>query len=126
MQQKEFILNTQFGIWEEKQKQKGGFLPINASLAKPLLVSATHALGGEILQGHEVKSSDEEKDPKEEEEEGLAMPRNNISLQRHPAPKRVQLPNGRIRVGRDRLPKSVRIRRTFVRKIGPRNKKLEE
>ena len=54
------------------------------------------------------------------------MPRNNILLQRLPAPKWMQLPNDRVffwkyqRVGRDRLPEHVRIRRTYVRKIEPR------
>ena len=60
------------------------------------------------------------------------MPRNNILLQRLPAPKRVQLPNGRVffakcqRVGRDRLPERVRIRKTFVRKIGPRRQRIRK
>ena len=51
------------------------------------------------------------------------MPRNNILLQRLPAPKRVQLPNGRVffakyqPVGRDRLPER-------VRKIGPRQQRI--
>ena len=58
------------------------------------------------------------------------MSRNNILLQRLPAPKRVQLPNGQVffakyqRVGRDRLPERVRIRRTCVRKIGPRQQRI--
>ena len=60
------------------------------------------------------------------------MPRNNILLQRLPAPKRVQLPNGRVffakyqRVGRDRLPERVKIRRTYVRKIGPRRQRIRK
>ena len=60
------------------------------------------------------------------------MPRNNILLQRLPAPKRVQLPNGRVffakyqRVGRDRLPERVRIRRTYVIKIGPRRQRVRK
>ena len=51
------------------------------------------------------------------------MPRYNILLQRLPAPKRMQLPNGRVifakyqRVGRQRLPECIRIRRTYTRKI---------
>ena len=47
-------------IWHlgRKKNKKGGFLPIYASLAKPLLVFATHALCVEILQGHKVKSSE--------------------------------------------------------------------
>ena len=58
------------------------------------------------------------------------MPRNNILLQRLPAPKWVQLPNGRVifekilRVGRDRLPERVRIRRTYLRNIGPRRQRI--
>ena len=57
------------------------------------------------------------------------MPRNNILLQRLPAPKRVQLPNGPVFfakyqwVGRDRLPERVRVRRTYVRKIGSRQQR---
>ena len=34
-----------------RKKQKGGFLPILESPAKPLLVSAAGAIGGEILKG---------------------------------------------------------------------------
>ena len=58
------------------------------------------------------------------------MSRNNILLQRLPAPKRVKLPNGRVffakyqGVGRDILPERVRIRRTYVRKIGPRRQRI--
>ena len=58
------------------------------------------------------------------------MPRNNILLRRLPAPKRVQLPNGQVFfakyqwVGRDRLPERVRVRRTYVRKIGSRRQRI--
>ena len=58
------------------------------------------------------------------------MPRNNILLQRLPASKRVQLPNGRVffgkyqRVDRDRLPERIRITRTYVRNIGPRRQRI--
>ena len=55
------------------------------------------------------------------------MPRNNILLRRLPAPKWVQLPNGGVffakyqRVDRHALtPTQVRIARTYVQKIGPR------
>ena len=34
-----------------RKKQKGGFLPILGALAKPLLVSAAGAVGGEVLKG---------------------------------------------------------------------------
>ena len=34
-----------------REKQKGGFLPILVSLAKPLLISADDEVGGEILKG---------------------------------------------------------------------------
>ena len=57
------------------------------------------------------------------------MPKNNILLQRLPAPRRAQLPNGRVffakylRVVRERLPEQVKIRRTYVRKIGPRRQR---
>ena len=34
-----------------REKQKGGFLPILVSLAKPLLISADDDVGGEILKG---------------------------------------------------------------------------
>ena len=58
------------------------------------------------------------------------MPRNNILLEVLPAPKRVQLPNGRVcfakcqKVVRERLPERVRIRRTYARRIGPRRKRI--
>ena len=41
------------GIWHlgGRKKQKGGFLPILGSLAKPLLVSAAGAIGWGILKG---------------------------------------------------------------------------
>ena len=58
------------------------------------------------------------------------MPRNNILLQRFPAPKRVQLLNGWVflakyqSVGRGRLPERVKIRRIYVRKIGPRRQRI--
>ena len=71
------------------------------------------------------------------------MPRNNILLQRLPAPKWVQLPNGRVffakyqRVNRHTLtPTQVRIARTYIwkigarqptiRRIGPRNRRRRE
>ena len=59
------------------------------------------------------------------------MPRNNILLRRLPVPKRVQLPNGRVlfakyqSVGRHKLtPTPIRIVRTYVRKIGPRQQRI--
>ena len=41
------------GIWYlgGRKIQKGGFLPILGTLAKPLLVSAAGAIGGEVLKG---------------------------------------------------------------------------
>ena len=51
IQQKVLILNAEFGIWVEEKKQKGRFLHIFGSLAKPLLISAVAAVGGEILKG---------------------------------------------------------------------------
>ena len=41
------------GIWHlgGRKKQKGGFLPILGALARPLLVSAAGAVGGEVLKG---------------------------------------------------------------------------
>ena len=56
--------------------------------------------------------------------------RNNILLQKSPQPNLVNLPNGRTfyaryqRVNRDTLyPTKVRIRRTYVQKIGPRRQR---
>ena len=87
------------GIWHlgKRKKQKRGFLSILGSLDKPLLVSAAGAVSGEILKGIEKTLDGEKEDQNEEKEkwEDLAMPRNNILLQMLPAPKRVQLPNGR-------------------------------
>ena len=34
-----------------RKKQKGDFLPILGALARPLLVSAADAVGGEVLKG---------------------------------------------------------------------------
>lgn len=56
------------------------------------------------------------------------MPRDNILLGSFPTPKTIQLPNGQVffakyqRVGWAALPQRVRNRRTYQRKIGPRNK----
>ena len=36
-----------------RKRQKGGFLPIFGAIAKPLLVSAAGAIGGEVLKGIE-------------------------------------------------------------------------
>ena len=60
------------------------------------------------------------------------MTKDSVLLQKLPVPKGMQLPNGQVffskyqRVGSDRLPECVRIRRTYVRKIGPYDKELEE
>ena len=44
---------TKRGIWHlgDRKKHKGGFLPIIGALARPLLVSAAGAVGGEVLKG---------------------------------------------------------------------------
>ena len=41
------------GVWhlDGRKRQKGGFLPIVGTLAKPLLVSTAGAIGGEVLIG---------------------------------------------------------------------------
>ena len=67
---------------------------------------------------------------KKEEEELFDTPRNNILLERFPEPRYIKLPNGRVffvkyqRVGRERLPERVKIRRTYVRKTGPRRQRI--
>ena len=69
-----------------------------------------------------------EEGQKEDQDQGeLAVPRNNILLQRLPEPKHVQLPNGRLfyaryqKVDRQMLnPTHVKIARTYVRKTGPK------
>ena len=40
------------GVWHlgGRKSQKGSFLPILGTIAKPLLVSAVGALGGEVLK----------------------------------------------------------------------------
>ena len=60
------------------------------------------------------------------------MSRNNILLQKLPESKLVKLPNGRTfyaryqRVNRETLyPTKVRIRRTYVRKVGPRRQRKQ-
>ena len=59
------------------------------------------------------------------------MHRNNILLQRLPAPKQVQLPNGRVFFAKYQMvaryaltPTWVKITRTYVRKIGPRRQRI--
>ena len=118
---------------DERKKQKGRFLPILGSLSEPLLISAVDAIGGEILKELGSKIFGKGKRKEEEERwEGSTIPRSNILLQRHLAPKRVQLPNGRVffakyqRVGRYRLPERLRIRRTYVRKIKPRRQRIRK
>ena len=78
-------------------------------------------------------TAEEEGREKEEDEDQdeLAMPRNNILLQRLPSPKCVQLPNGRVfyaryqKVSRHVLnPTRVKIARTYVRKIGLRRQRI--
>ena len=52
------------------------------------------------------------------------MPRNNILVRRLAAPKRMQLPNSRVfyakyqRVAGNVLPERVKVKRTYIRKIG--------
>ena len=60
------------------------------------------------------------------------MSRNNIFLRKLPQPKLVKLPNGRTfyvryqRLNRQTLyPTKVRIKRTYVRKIGPRRQRKQ-
>ena len=63
------------------------------------------------------------------EEENCDMPRKNILLKKLPTPKMVRLPNGRTfyakyaRVTRNQLPQNIRVRRAYVRKIGPRRQR---
>lgn len=67
----------------------------------------------------------------DQDQDDLAMPRNNILVKRLLEPKRVQLPNGRVfyarykKVGRNVFnPTRVRIARTYVRKIGPPKRRI--
>ena len=67
----------------------------------------------------------------DQDQDDLAMPRNNILVKKLLGPKRVQLPNDRVfyarckKVGRNVFnPTRVRIARTYVRKIGPRKQKI--
>ena len=63
------------------------------------------------------------------EEENCDIPKDNILLRKLPKPKLVCLPNGRTfyakytRVLRNQLPQNVRVRGTYVRKIGPRRQR---
>ena len=89
------------GIWYlgRRKMQKGEFLPIIVSLAKPLLVSMAGTVGGEILKGLGSKIFVREKENRKEEkeeEEGFDIPKNNILLQRFLAPKCVQPLNSRV------------------------------
>ena len=45
-----------FCHFDGRKRQKGGCLPILETLAKPLLVSAAGATGGEVLKGTRKKN----------------------------------------------------------------------
>lgn len=67
----------------------------------------------------------------DQDQDDLAMPRNNILVKKLLGPTRVQLLNGRVfyarckKVGRNVFnPTRVRIARTYVGKIGPRKQKI--
>ena len=108
--------------FDGRKRQKGGILNILGTLAKPLLVSAGGAVGGEVLKGIRKKYF-WEKNVVEKQEKDINMPRNNILLRKLPNPWRIQLPNSRIffakykRGNRHALALTqVRIARTYVRK----------
>ena len=90
-------------------KKQGGSLPILESIPKPLLPFAASSVGGEILKvlGSRIFGK------------GKRSLKRRILLQRPPAPFFGKCQ----RVGRERP--RVRIRRTYVKKIGPRRKELE-
>ena len=115
-----------------RKRQKGGFLPIFGTLAKPLLVSAVGTVGGAVLKRIGKKCFGEENVVEKEERKDIDMPRNNILLQRLPNPRRIQPPNGRFffakyqRVNRHALALTqVRIARTYVLKIGPKRQRIK-
>ena len=122
---KECTLNVELAIWVEGKKKEVAFLSNLGTLAKPLLVLAAGAIGGEILKGLGSREGGHREE--EDEDRGkLAMLRNNILLQRLSVPKSIQLPSSRIvharcqKVGRHVLnPTRVRTTRTYVRKIVP-------
>ena len=100
-----------------RKRQKEGFLLIFGTLAKPLLVSVVGAIGGEVLEGIGKKIVRGKNAVEKEEQKDIDMPRNNILLRR--------LPNARCIVNRHALaPTQVRIARMYVRKIGPRRKRM--
>ena len=120
-------------IWHlgRQKKQNAGSVPILGALTRPLLVSAAGIVGGEVLKGLRKKIGEKEDLEEDKWLKDLPMPRNNILLQRLPAAKRLQLPNGPVffakyqRVGRHVLaPTCVRIARTYVKKIRPRRQKI--
>ena len=93
------------GIWHVggRKKQKGSFLVILGAFARLLLVSAASTVGGEVLKGlgKRIWGGEGGRDGRRKRRsrrrrraKSLTMPRNKILLQRLPAPKRVQLPNG--------------------------------
>ena len=92
------------------------------------MVPAAGAIGDEVLKGIGKKYFWEKNAVEKEEQKDIDMSRNNILVQRLPNLRRVQLPDGRVffakykRVNRHALaPTQVRIARTYVRKIGPKN-----
>ena len=120
------------GVWHlgSRKRQKGGFLPLLGTLARPFLLSAAGSIGSKLFEDvgkkYLVVENEEESGV---EEENCDMPRDNILQRKLPMPKFVCLPNGRTfyskyaRVPRNQLPQNVRVRRTCVRKIGPRRQR---
>ena len=111
--------------------QKGGFVSILGTIARPFLVSVAGAIGGEVLKGIGNKIFGGKSVVKREERKDIDMLRNNILFRRVPNPRHVQVPNGRVffakykRVNRHGLALTqVRIARTCVRKIGPRRQRI--
>ena len=69
------------GVWHlgGRKSQKGSFLPILGTIAKPLLVSAVGALGGEVLKETGKKYLGE-KTPWKKKNKKIDMPGKNILL----------------------------------------------
>ena len=121
------------GFWhfDGRKRQKGGFLPILETLAKPLLVSAAGAIGGQVLK--ETRKKIREKNAIEKEaQKDINMPRNKILLQRLANPRHLQLPNGRVffakykRVNRHaQAPTQVRLQERMFEKLDQGDKALD-
>ena len=111
----------------------------NGGSSAPKAEFANKPIAQELKDASEYFGNDSDKrvhvdlEGEDERDIEMSIPRNNILLKNLPQPKLVKVPNGRAfyaryqRLGRHTLsPTKVRIKRTYVRKIGPGRKRARK